>query len=71
MTIPTARKEIGELIEVAKAAGFTLERYTGSGHYKMRHGNGECIVIPSTPRGSRWKKKALADMRRAIRKGNA
>lgn len=70
MTIPTARKEIGELLETAMAAGFTLERYTGSGHYKMRHGNGESIVIPSTPRGNRWKKKALADMRRAIRKGN-
>lgn len=64
----TARKEIGELIATAEAAGFVLERYTGSGHYKMRHRDGDCIIIPSTPGGSRWKKNVLADIKRANRK---
>lgn len=60
----TTRKDVREIIQVAQEAGFTLDRYTGSGHYKMHHGNGGTIVIPSTPRGDRWKKNVLADIRR-------
>jgi|GEM_PF-7049202 len=64
----TARKEVSELIATAEAAGFVFERYTGSGHYKLRHKDGGSIVIPSTPSGSRWKQNVLADIKRANRK---
>lgn len=63
----TARKDIREIIQLAEDSGFTLDRYTGSGHYKMHHGNGGTIVIPSTPRGERWKQNVLADIRRVSR----
>lgn len=67
--IATARKEVREVIREAETAGFVMERYTGSGHYKMRHANGTSIIIPSTPSGRRWKQNVLADIRRANRKG--
>ena len=62
------KKEVGEVIKAAEAAGFSIDRYTGSGHYKLTHGNGESMVIPSTPSGPRWKQNALADIKRAKRK---
>lgn len=63
-----ARKEVGEVLDRAIEAGFTFERYTGSGHYQLRHGNGNRLVIPSTPSGTRWKRNALADIKRAQRR---
>lgn len=57
-------KEIREIIRIAEDAGFHMDRYTGTGHYKMRHGGGGTIIIPSTPSGRRWKQNVLADIRR-------
>lgn len=62
------RKEVGEVIRAAQAAGFSIARYTGSGHYKLIRENGDSMVIPSTPSGPRWKQNALADIRRAERR---
>lgn len=62
------KKEVKNLIKAAIAAGFTFNRQTGSGHYKLTHGGGNTIVIPSTPSGSRWKQNVLADIKRASRK---
>lgn len=62
------KKEVGDLIKMALAAGFTFTRQTGSGHYKLTHDDGQTIVIPSTPSGSRWKQNVLAEIKRANRK---
>jgi predicted RNA binding protein YcfA (HicA-like mRNA interferase family) len=63
------KKEVAEVIKLAEAAGFTVDRYTGTGHYKLMNGGGETMIIPSTPSGKRWKRNALAEIRRAKRKG--
>lgn len=63
------KKEVKNLVKMALAAGFTFNRQTGSGHYKLTHKGGSTIVIPSTPSGSRWKQNVLADIKRASRRG--
>lgn len=62
------KKEVADVIKTALAAGFTVDRYTGTGHYKLTNGVGETMIIPSTPSGTRWKKNVLAEIRRAKRK---
>lgn len=62
------KKDVGDVIDAAMAAGFEFTRRTGTGHYKLTHANGDTIVVPSSPSGSRWKKNALADIRRIERK---
>lgn len=52
------------MLALAVDAGFILDRYTGSGHYKLHHPQGGTLIIPSTPGGSRWKKNIIADIRR-------
>lgn len=61
-------KEIRSLVSLAEKAGFEMVRYTGTGHYKMQHGNGQTLIIPSTPGGPRWKQNVLAEIRRAKRR---
>lgn len=61
------RKEVGDMIKKAEAAGFTFDRYTGSGHFRMTHPSGGAIVIPSTPSGPRWKQNVAGDIRRVSR----
>ena len=63
------KKEVAEVIKLAVAAGFSIIRYTGSGHYKLMNKGGDTMIVPSTPSGKRWKRNALADIRRATRKG--
>ena len=57
-------KEIREILRFAEESGFTMDRYTGTGHYKMTHRDGGTIIVPSTPSGDRWKQNVLADIRR-------
>jgi predicted RNA binding protein YcfA (HicA-like mRNA interferase family) len=45
----SARKEVEKLIDVARAAGWTVER-AGSGHYKLRSPAGALVVLPFSPR---------------------
>jgi predicted RNA binding protein YcfA (HicA-like mRNA interferase family) len=62
------KKEVKDVIAEAEAAGFTFDRFTGTGHYRLTHRDGAVLVVPATPSGTRWKKNALADIRRANRK---
>jgi hypothetical protein len=62
------KKEVKAVIQTAIDAGFTLDRFTGTGHYKLTHDNGDTLVIPSTPSRGRWKQNALAAIKRAQRK---
>ena len=62
------KKEVAEVITLAEAAGFTVDRYTGSGHYMLRNPGGETMIVPSTPSGKRWKRNTLAEIRRAKRR---
>lgn len=63
-------KEIREVMRLAEREGFTLVRYTGSGHYKYEGQEGQTLIIPSTPSGPRWKKNAIAEIRRAKNRRN-
>ena len=62
------KKEVAEVIKLAKAAGFAVERYTGTGHYKLKNEQGDTMIVPSTPSGKRWKRNTLAEIRRAKRR---
>lgn len=63
--LPRMHKEVREVFNEAVRAGYRFIRYTGTGHYKFENEHGGCLIIPSTPRGSRWKKNSLAEIRRA------
>lgn len=59
------KKEVGELVRFAEDRGYTFDRYTGTGHYRMVHGRtGGVVIIPATPSDPRWKKNVIADIRR-------
>lgn len=62
------KKEVRDVIRTALESGFTLTRFTGTGHYKLTHNNGDTIIVPSTPTRGRWKQNALAEIRRVNRK---
>lgn len=62
------KKEVKDVIQTALESGFSMTRFTGTGHYKLTHNNGGTIIVPSSPSKGRWKQNALAEIRRINRK---
>ncbi len=60
------RKEIKELMALAKKLGWEHVRMTGTGHYMVKHPvTGVVTTIPSTPNGGkRGLKNAKQDLER-------
>ena len=62
------KKEVRDVINEAIAAGFTFNRFTGTGHYKLTHRDGSVLVLPATPSRGRWKQNARATIKRSKRR---
>jgi hypothetical protein len=59
-------RELQPLIQAARDDGWRLEM-SGGGHFKLRHGSGQSIVMPATPSDSRSMANAAALIRRKLR----
>lgn len=64
--MPAWKKEVGEVIKIARKCGWEVTGMTGSGHWRLRHDGGAIMILAATPNGgNRWRKNALARIQRA------
>lgn len=58
------KAEVRELIAVARAAGYTVERARRNNHWKIRDADGRLMTtLPSSPDGP-FRERAVADFKR-------
>ena len=57
------KKDVGDIIRIARNHGFTCEGMTGSGHWRLRHTCGQMMIVSATPSGGgRWRQNVLNTM---------
>lgn len=66
----TARSPRRSFLREVARHGWRIERFTGSGHIRLRHERGAVATVASTPGGARSEQNELALLKRLARQNH-